>query len=343
MKILQNYDLTKLNTFGIDVSAKFFVELNSELELQELFASSEFKDNEKLFLGGGSNILFTKNFNGIVILNKLKGVEILKEDKENVLIRAMGGEVWHDLVNFAVSRGYWGIENLSSIPGSVGAAPMQNIGAYGAELKEVLEFVEAFDIETGKKKIFTNDANVAGYRESIFKNEFKGKYFISAVVLKLSKIPKQNLKYKSLREYLEKNNIEVKSPKEVSEAVTEIRKEKLPDPKVIANAGSFFKNVIVDQNKLEEMLQLYPDMPYFKSDAGIKIPSGWLIEESGPGNGTSWKGYRRGDVGVYGKHALVLVNHGKATGKEIKNLAEQITASVFEKFGLKLIPEVNLI
>jgi len=337
MIVKQNHDLTKLNTFGVKARAKFFTEVNSESELEELFAREEFINNEKLFLGGGSNILFTKDFDGIVVLNKIKGIEILKESEESVLIKAMGGEVWHDLVNFAVSHSYWGIENLSSIPGSVGAAPVQNIGAYGAELKEVLEYVEAFDVGTGEKKIFTNDAYKRGYRESIFKNEFKGRYFISAIVLKLSKIEKKNLKYRSLNEYLEKNKVDIGSPTEISKAVTEIRKEKLPDPKVISNAGSFFKNVLVDQGKLDEMLKIYPKMPYFKDDMLIKIPSGWLIEECG------WKGKRLGDAGVYKNHALVLVNHGGATGAEIKDLADQITLSVYEKFGFKLIPEVNLI
>src|SRR3989344_4187257 len=337
MKIESNYNSSKLNTFGIDVNAKFFVEVENERDLTELFPLPEFKNNPKLFLGGGSNILLTKDFGGIAVLNKLKGIEILEENKESILVKAMGGEVWHDLVNFAVSRNYWGIENLSSIPGSVGAAPVQNIGAYGTDLKEVLEYVEAFNVETGEKKVFTNDTYKKGYRESIFKNEFKGKYFISAVVLRLSKLEKKNLNYRSLREYLEKNKIEIKGPREISEAVTEIRKEKLPDPKIISNAGSFFINVLVDQSKLKEMLKIYPSMPYFKDGTMIKIPSGWLIEECG------WKGKRFGDAGVYKNHALVLVNHGSATGIEIKELAEKISASVFDKFELKLVYEVNLI
>lgn len=337
MEIRENYDLKNLNTFGVSAKAKLFVEVSDEAEIKELFADSKFKNNPKLFLGGGSNILFTKDFDGIVILNKLKGIEILEDEPQHVLIKAAGGEVWHDLVEFAVERGYWGIENLSSIPGSVGAAPVQNIGAYGSELKESLYQVEGFDVETGEKRIFTNDMYVNGYRESIFKNELKGKYFISAVVLKLSKTPQKNLSYRSLSDYLEKNKIEIKGPKDISEAVREIRKEKLPDPKVISNAGSFFKNVFIDENKLQELLKIYPSMPYFKSEAGIKLPSGWLIEESG------WKGKKVGSAGVYNKHALVLVNHGGATGLEIKNLAEQIIDSVYAKFGLKLVPEVNFI
>lgn len=337
MKIEKDFDLTNLNTFGVSAKAKFLVEIKKEDELKELFALPEFKNNPRLFLGGGSNILFTRDFDGIVVLNKIKGVEIIEDNPEYVLIKAKGGEVWHDLVLFSIEREYWGIENLSSIPGSVGAAPMQNIGAYGAELKEVLFKVEAFDVNSGEKETFTNDMYTKGYRESIFKNEFRGQYFITAIILKLSKIPKKNLKYQSLAGYLEKNKIEVKGPKDVSQAVTEIRKEKLPDPTVINNAGSFFKNVLVDKNKLTELLKVHPDMPYFEDGDMIKIPSGWLVEHSG------WKGKRFGDAGVYEKHALVLVNHGKATGLQIKNLADKIIESVFDKFGLKLEIEVNLI
>ena len=350
IEIKKNYDLTKLNTFGISAWAKFFVELNEEADLQELFLSPEFKNNQKLFLGGGSNVLFTKNFDGIVILNKLKGIEILKEDSENVLIRSMGGEIWHNLVIFAVNKNYWGIENLSLIPGTVGAAPIQNIGAYGAELKDILENVEAYEIKTGQKKIFKNKECEFGYRDSIFKNKFKGEYFIAAVVLKLSKMEKKNINYKILREYLEKparnafsiadaggHKIIKYSPKIISDAVIAIRKSKLPDPVLIGNAGSFFKNIFIDKNKLKELKKIFPLMPFFEEENIIKIPAGWLIEKCG------WKGKRIGNVGVHEKQALVLVNYGGATGKEIKDLSEQIIASVEDKFGLKLEREVNLI
>ena len=343
MNIEQNYDLTKLNTFGVSARAKFFIELNNEFDLKELFLSPIFKNNEKLFLGGGSNILFTKDFDGIIILNKIRGIEILKEDNTSVLIRAMGGEVWNDLVNFAVDNEYWGIENLALVPGTVGAAPMQNIGAYGVELKDTLENVEAFDITTGDKKVFTKEECEFGYRDSVFKNKLKGRYFIFSITLKLSKIPKRNVTYKVLQDYLENlsaqagNKIETKSLKDISDAVANIRRSKLPDPKIIGNAGSFFKNVFTTKEKVQSLLEEFTDLPYFEEDNLVKIPAGWLIEQCG------WKGKSVGNVGVHDKQALVLVNHGGASGEEIKNLAEQIIKSVYEKFGLKLIPEVNLI
>ncbi|MBI2631324.1 UDP-N-acetylmuramate dehydrogenase [Candidatus Nomurabacteria bacterium] len=349
MKIKQNYNLSKLNTFGVDVNAKFFVEVKKEEEIAELFSLPEFKDNKKIFLGGGSNVLFTKDFDGIVILNKLKGIEILEQDEETVTVRAMGGEVWHDLVVFAVNRGYWGIENLSLIPGTVGAAPMQNIGAYGVELKNTLVSVEAYELETGIKKIFSGEECELGYRDSIFKNKLKEKYFISAITLKLSKIPQPNLSYKILREFLEKparnashsdaggNNIQARNPKDISDAVAEIRRSKLPDPKIVGNAGSFFKNVFVTKEQLQKLQESYPDISYFEEDGAFKIPAGWLIEHAG------WKGKREGRVGVHDKQALVLVNHGEATGAEIIELANKIIKCVKDKFDLTLAPEVNIV
>ncbi|OGI64189.1 UDP-N-acetylenolpyruvoylglucosamine reductase [Candidatus Nomurabacteria bacterium RIFCSPLOWO2_01_FULL_41_21] len=337
MKILRDFDLKPLNTFGISAKARFFVEIRAEAEFKELSSLPEFKENEKLFLGSGSNVLFTKDFSGIVVLNKLTGVEVLHEDNENTLVRAMSGEVWHDLVCFAVERGLWGIENLSLIPGTVGAAPMQNIGAYGAELKNTLESVEAYNVKTGEKRIFARDECGLGYRDSIFKNELKDKYFITAITLRLSKIPKKNLEYKILKNYLTEKNIINPNLKEISEAVCSIRRSKLPDPKVIGNAGSFFKNVFVNEEKQQELLKQYPDMPFFKEGGVVKIPAGWLIEKCG------WKGKRVGNTGVHERQALVVVNHGGATGAEIKSLAERIIASVHTKFDLILTPEVNLI
>ncbi|MBU0999308.1 UDP-N-acetylmuramate dehydrogenase [Patescibacteria group bacterium] len=349
MKIENNYNLSKLNTFGINVNTKFFAMVESEKDLEELFNLPEFKNNKKIFLGGGSNMLFTKDFEGIVVLNKLKGIEIVKEDIENVLIRSMGGEFWQDLVAFTVDHGYWGIENLAAIPGTVGATPVQNIGAYGVELKDTLYDVEAFNIENGEKKIFSKEECELGYRESIFKNKLKGKYFISAVILKLSKKPARQLAgrgkkmYPALRDFLEKNKIEVKNSKDISNAVIAIRRSKLPDPKVLGNAGSFFKNVFVSREHLRVLQKNYSDLPYFEDNGEIKIPAGWLVEQCGPTDGISWKGYKSGNVGVYEKQSLVLVNYGKASGVEILDLVNKIIVSVREKFGLELMPEVNIV
>lgn len=337
MNILENYDLTKLNTFGIKVQAKFFVEVNSEKELVELFNSLEFKNNEKLFLGGGSNILFTKDFDGIVVLNKLKGIEILEENENEIIIKCAGGEIWNDFINFTVKNNYCGVENLSLIPGTVGATPVQNIGAYGIEVKDTIEKVETYDIKTGEKKIFSNEECKFGYRDSVFKNKLKGKYFISAVIFKLNKKSNLNISYKALKDYFEKNNLEVKNVKDISDAVINIRKNKLPDPKILGNAGSFFKNIYVDNKKFEKIKSEYPDISFFEENGKIKIPVGWLIEKC------DWKNKKVGNVGVYDKQALILVNYGGANGEEVKNLSNQIIASVFEKFGLKLETEVNIV
>lgn len=343
MKILQDYDLTKLNTFGVSAKAKFFVEIENEAILLELLNDPIFKNNEKIFLGGGSNILFTQDFDGMVILNKLKGIEVLKEDEGSVWVRALSGEVWNDLVNFAVERDYWGIENLALIYGTVGAAPIQNIGAYGVELKDSLEEVEALDLNTGEKRLFTNTECEFGYRDSVFKNKLKGKYFILSITLKLNKNMQKRLEYKALKIYLEENKLSPESSKEVSEIVAKIRKSKLPDPQILGNAGSFFKNVFVTEEKLASLLEEFKDVPYFRDGSNIKIPAGWLIEQSGPANGISWKGYKIGNVGVHEKQALVIANYQDATGAEIKDLAEQIISAVYAKFNLTLMPEVNLI
>ncbi len=337
MELKENFNLKEYNTFGISVFAKFFTILKSEEDLTQLLQNSVFKNNKYLFLGGGSNILFTKDYDGIVIQNQIKGIEIIEEKPEFVLVRAMGGEVWHDLVLFSVEHNFWGIENLSFVPGTVGAAPMQNIGAYGVELCDTLYEVETYELSTGEKKVFKNNECSFGYRESIFKKEGKGKYFISAIVLKLSKIPKVNTEYKVLKEYLIQNNIEIKISKDVASAVEAIRKSKLPDWRVLGNAGSFFKNVIVSEVKVLELLKTYPEMPHFKDEGGEKIPTAWLIEQCG------FKGQIFGSAGVHDKQALVLVNHGEATGQDILNLAQKIISAVEEKFGITITPEVNFV
>lgn len=337
MQIISNYSLAKLNTFGIDTKALFFAEVRSEDDLPKLFSSPEFKQSRKMFLGGGSNVLFTGDFEGIIVLNKLKGIEVVKEDSDYVSLRSLGGELWQDLVLFAVNRKYWGIENLSLIPGTVGAAPVQNIGAYGVEIKDFLESVEAYDIETGTKKTFSNNECEFGYRESVFKNKMKGKYFISAIVLRLSKTRKEEAVYKTLDNYLRENKIIINSPKDISDAVVAIRKSKLPDPKILGSAGSFFKNIFVTNEELAKLKEKYTNMPVFKEGESIKIPAGWLIEQCG------WKGKRIGNVGVHENQALVLVNYGGATGREVVDLANKIILSVKQKFDLELVPEVNIV
>ncbi|MCE9585562.1 UDP-N-acetylmuramate dehydrogenase [Candidatus Nomurabacteria bacterium] len=337
MKILKDFNLKDLNTFGVFVKSKLFFIIENENDLKNILNSEEFKKNNILFLGGGSNILFTKDFDGLVILNKLKGIEILKEDDINVWVKAFGGELWHDLVVFCVENNFWGIENMSLIPGTVGASPIQNIGAYGVELKDILESLESYEIDSGEKRIFNNTECNFGYRDSIFKNELKGKYFISSITVKLSKKNKLNTSYKVLEEYIKENNLKLETSKDVSDAVSLIRKSKLPDPKVLGNAGSFFKNVYIDQKKLNELLEKYPEMNYFNENEKIKIPTAWLIEKAG------WKGRRVGNVGVHEKQALVLVNYGGADGVEMVNFANLIIDSVFEKFGISITPEVNLI
>jgi UDP-N-acetylmuramate dehydrogenase len=337
MQILKDFNLKEFNTFGVPAKANFFVQLETENDFLELIKTREFIDNERLFLGGGSNVLFTKDYAGIVIVNKIKGIENVQEDNDYVFIKAFGGELWHSLVEYSVNKGYWGLENLALIPGTVGASPMQNIGAYGGELKDTMESLEALDMKTGEKRIFSNNECEFGYRDSIFKNKLKGRYFILSVTFKLSKKQNKKIEYKVLKEYIESKSIDTSSPKNISEAVCDIRKSKLPDPKILGNAGSFFKNIFVDKDKFNELLNIYPEIPSFKDEDNIKIPAGWLIEKAG------WKGKRVGNVGVHEKQALVLVNYGGATGEEVKKLSEDIVNSVYSKFGLTLSTEVNFI
>jgi len=310
MEIIKNYDLTKLNTFGISVRAKFFVELNDEFSLKKLFISPEFKNNEKLFLGGGSNILFTKDFDGIVILNRLKGIKILEENSESVFIRSMGGEIWHDLVMFTVNHGYWGIENLSFIPGTVGAAPIQNIGAYGGELKDTMESLEAVEIQTGEKKVFYNKECEFGYRDSIFK---QSKDIILEVVLILEEGDKEKIK-------------------DEMKKILKARNEKLPLD--FPSAGSVFKNVKVTDEILEKLKNC--EIPSKFIELG-KIPVAWLVEQC------NLKGKQTGGAKISEKHANFIVNIGKATAKEVAELIELVKAEISQKFGVKLEEEIELV
>ena len=337
MKLQENFSLKAYNSFGIDIKAAFFGQLYSENDLQESIAAGLFK-GQFLILGGGTNMLFTGDFPGVVLRNNLKGIEKVSENDSTVLVRAAGGELWHSLVQYCVDRNWGGVENLSLIPGTVGAAPMQNIGAYGVELQDVFYSLEAMDILTGEIKVFNyNDCNF-GYRNSVFKNTLKGKYFITSVTMQLNKNAQVNISYGAIKDVLQKNGILTPGIKDVSEAVISIRKSKLPDPVVLGNAGSFFKNPEIEISKFEKLLSVFPGMPSYPAPGGLtKIPAGWLIEQCG------WKGKRIGNTGTHKDQALVLVNYGNASGHEIYTLAMEIKQSVKDKFDIDIYPEVNII
>ena len=336
--IRENFPLKDHNTFSISAKAKYFTEIETTEQLKEIFSSEQFKNEHKLILGGGSNLLFTKDFDGLVIKNNLKGIEKIYENNDYALLKVGAGENWHEFVLSSIKENLSGIENLSLIPGTVGAAPMQNIGAYGVEIKDVFYSLEAFDIATGEIKEFLKDECNFGYRESIFKKELKGKYIIVSVTFKLSKNHKINISYGAIKDTLTEMNIANPTIKDVSDAVSYIRSTKLPDPKVIGNAGSFFKNPEIDQNHFQVLKEKYPDIVSYPIDENkVKIPAGWLIEKAG------WKGKTFENYGVHKNQALVLVNYGEAKGEQINNLADQIQTSIFNDFGIKLDKEVNII
>ena len=337
MQISQYTSLKSYNTFGIEVNAKRFGIVNSIDELLSCLPLMQVEE-KLLILGSGSNILFTKDFDGLILLNRIAGKEVVRENEDEIILKVSSGENWSALVDYTVENGWGGIENLSLIPGTVGAAPVQNIGAYGVELNEVLVAVEAIEINTGEIHQFATIDCEFSYRSSIFKTELKGRFMISNVLLKLSKKPVLNLSYALLKSaFAGKDEHEI-SVKEVSEAVKSIRRSKLPDPNEIGNAGSFFKNPVVPFSKIEELIVEFPEMPFYKvDDDNYKIAAGWLIEESG------WKGKRFGDVGVHEKQALVLVNYGNASGQEIFDLSRKVQQSVAEKFGVSLDREVTVL
>ncbi|MFN4082646.1 MAG: UDP-N-acetylmuramate dehydrogenase [Bacteroidia bacterium] len=339
MIIQYNISLKPYNTFGIEATAAEFVEINSTEELQVLCQTFNLKERNLLILGGGSNLLLTKNFDGMVVKINMKGIEILHQTNTYVLLKCMAGEVWHHLVMYCIERDFGGIENLSLIPGCVGAAPMQNIGAYGVELKDVFFSLEAIEIDTCIMKTFDAETCKFGYRESIFKNKLKGKYIITSVILKLtSKNHKINTSYGAIHQVLQCKNIINPTIKDVSDAVINIRTSKLPDPKLLGNSGSFFKNPEVEEKFFNQLKQTYPNIVgYSTGENKIKVAAGWLIEQCG------WKGKIVGNTGSHKDQALVLVNYGKATGEEIYMLAMAIQASVKEKFGITIEPEVNII
>lgn len=339
LKIEENKSLKAYNTFGIEAKTRYFTEISSLEELKAIIQDKKLNNLPKLILGGGSNLLFTRDFEGLAIKNNIKGIEKFEEDENHVWIKAYSGEVWHELVEYAIENNLGGIENLSLIPGTVGAAPIQNIGAYGVELKDVFDFLEAVDLQSGEIKVFDANKCLFGYRQSIFKGLEKGKYFILSVTLRLSKNPELNTSYGAISNTLEEMKIKELNVKAISKAVCQIRNSKLPNPLVIGNAGSFFKNPEIDKTHYDKLKVEYPNIPgYTVPDKDkIKVPAGWLIEQCG------WKGKRVGETGSHKDQSLVLVNYGNAQGNEIEALAKNIQQSVLQKFGIELEAEVNIL
>lgn len=338
VQIEKNKSLKAYNTFDLDATAPYFAAVNTLEELQEVLALDRFNDMPVLILGGGSNLLFTRDPEGLVLLNRIGGVEKLKEDDEHVWVRVGGGQNWHDFVIYSISQGWGGLENLSLIPGTVGAAPMQNIGAYGVEIKDTFSHLEAVDRSSGQLRVFIADECNFGYRSSIFKTHAKDKYVIAYVTFRLHKKHTYNTSYGDIQATLAELGEEELSLKAISNAVIRIRQSKLPDPKQLGNAGSFFKNPVISRALFNDLQKEYPNMPnYPQSDDWVKVPAGWLIEQCG------WKGHRRGNIGVHERQALVLVNYGGAKGSELQQLSQDIQASVEEKFRIPLEAEVNFI
>lgn len=333
-----NVSLRNLNTFGLESRAQSFEEVKSVESLTAIIKNPELRAVPKFILGGGSNILLTQDVDALVIKISIKGIEKVKEDNDHIWLHVGAGEMWHDFVMYCVDNEYAGVENLSLIPGTVGAAPMQNIGAYGVEIKEVVEMVETISFEDAASKVFSNDACLFGYRESIFKHELKGQYIITGVLFRLNKKPAYHVAYGDIQKTLEEMDVQTLSIKAVSDAVIRIRRSKLPDPAEIGNAGSFFKNPEIPEDQFNRLKNDFPALPGYPAGQGlVKVPAGWLIEQAG------WKGYRDGAIGVHARQALVLVNYGGGSGGEIKLLSQKIQQSIEEKFGIRLNAEVNFI
>jgi UDP-N-acetylmuramate dehydrogenase len=337
MNIQENISLKSLNTFGIAKNARFFTVADNIYSLKESLIWAKKNEQQVFVLGGGSNILLTSDYDGLVIKIEIKGIELLNEDKNHVWVKVGAGENWHDLVLHAIEKNWAGLENLSLIPGTVGASPMQNIGAYGVEIKEIFESLEALNRSTFIIETFSSNACEFGYRESVFKHKLKNQFVICSVIFKLNKTPEFKIEYGAIQDVLNEKGVNHLSIREVSNAVIAIRSSKLPDPKEIGNAGSFFKNPTIESNHFAELKSIFPDIPGYPMGNDVKVPAGWLIEQTG------WKGKRIGDVGVHAKQALVLVNYGDGQGTDIIALSDQIRHSVKEKFGIELHPEVNFI
>jgi UDP-N-acetylmuramate dehydrogenase len=338
MNIVENKSLKKLNTFNIDASARYYAECTSLEQIKEVLSNPKYSGAKKMVLGGGSNLLFTRDYDGIVLKNDLKGMELISEDENYYFVKSAAGEVWHEFVMHCIKHNYAGIENLSLIPGNVGASPMQNIGAYGVEIKDTFHELEAFHINDKALHIFSNADCKFGYRESIFKRELKEQFIITSVTFKLLKNPVLNTSYGAIETELKAMGVTTPTIKAISQAVCNIRSSKLPDPKVIGNAGSFFKNPEVLKNKYEDLKKNFPAIVGYDLENGnVKLAAGWLIEQCG------WKGKTFGDAGVHKLQALVLVNYANAKGSEIYELSTKILESVKEKFGVELEREVNII
>lgn len=338
MQVSENVPLRSYNTFGISAKARYFAAFSSVEELSGLTSRQKQDNLPQLILGGGSNILFTRNFDGYVLKNKISGIEKVGEDDDYVYLKAGAGENWHSFVKYCLNANLAGVENLSLIPGNVGASPMQNIGAYGAEIKDVFHELEAFHLQDQQIVKFTNAECEFGYRESVFKTKFKGQFAILNVTYRLSKTPHFNTSYGAIFKELEKMKTEKLTIQAISQAVINIRSSKLPDPAQIGNAGSFFKNPTISKSQFQQLEATYPEIVAYPTDSShVKLAAGWLIEQCG------WKGYRLGDAGVHIRQALVLVNYGNASGKDVYDLSQKVLDSVQEKFGVQLEREVNII
>lgn len=346
--IARDFSLLPYNTFHMNVSAAYFASFDSEEKLRDLLdyrrKNAALAAKPRMVLGGGSNLLFTKDVDGLVLKNELKGIRQVAEDNDHVYLQAAAGESWHGFVMHCLGKNLAGVENLALIPGNVGASPMQNIGAYGVELKEVFHELEAIDWETGEKRLFSLADCAFGYRESVFKNIYKDRFIITSVTYRLSRKPVFHTNYGAIQQELDRMGVSDLSVQAIARAVINIRRSKLPDPAVVGNAGSFFKNPEIEQSQYDSLKEKFPTLVGYPLDSGkVKLAAGWLIEHSGPEPGISWKGYRSGDAGCHDRQALVLVNYGHASGSEIRDLSLRIADSVQKKFGVQLQAEVNII
>jgi len=331
--MFKNYSLKNYNSFRVNHKANFFLKIENDKSLIDFLSDKKFKNEKKLIIGGGSNILFTKDYEGVVLYNCIKGIHILEENDNHIKLKVGSGENWDDFVKFCVNKNWYGIENLSLIPGSVGAVPIQNIGAYGVEIKDYIYDVNGIDLKNNLKKTYTNKSCDFEYRDSIFKRELKNNFFVTEVTFILNKNKKFTLDYSELKN-INSQNLTIQN---VRDKIIEIRNSKLPDPKLLANAGSFFKNPVINIKIAKNIKEKYNDFKYYQiNESMVKISAAWLIEKSG------WKGHKEKNIGVYNKHALVLVNYSSENGKDIKILSKKIKESVLEKFNVTLEKEVNI-